>query len=175
MATSSDAPQPVPQFVDKNSFLFKKILRHNPQDALNFCTSFQKQWTEEYSKDRELSERMLSFKKTRCMQLVWVSDKFGGSLSDDISELKTYCLLSGVYDAGGDAKQTNATQPCSDTHQAHSHAEVGRKSELQLLQHMKALLYSLEACNDKAPLSEKLIKEAHRILMNDLYTGDMVR
>ena len=180
MATSSSP------LLDKHHFLFKEILRHDPLSSLSFCKALQEQWEKEYSSDPKLAARMKAFKKNRCMHLVWVSDKFGGSLSDEISELKTYCLLSDEYDrarsdprgmipiseseSSGDHGNPGNISPPPD-----SNAECDRKSELQLRQHLHALLYLFNAAEAKHPLSEELIKQAHRILMNNLYTEDKVK
>ena len=45
---------------------------------------------------------------------------------------------------------------------------VIEKSELQLRQHLNALLYLFNAAEAKRPLSEELIKRAHHILMDNL-------
>lgn len=157
-----------PPLVDKHSFLFKDVLKHDPVKALDFCRSLQGKWDKEYSNDKGLSLRMDKFKKTRCMHLVWVSDTFGGSLSDEISQLKTYQLLSEIYD--GDMKiMPAASRP--DSNPTHSHAEKDRKGEQQLKQHLFALLHVFKAAERKDPLSEKLIKDVHHILMKDLVTG----
>lgn len=164
MASSSK----LPSVVDKHNFLFKKILNHDPEDAWQYCVSLQKKWNEEYSKDPELAKRMEEFKKTRCIHLVWVSDSFGGSLSEEISQWKTYRLLSQMYDSGSSA----APEGVSDQSSHQSSAEDDRKSERQLRQHLNALLFILKAAETKRPLSEELIKRTHRLLMEDLYIED---
>lgn len=167
--------QNIPPLVDKHNFLFKKVLRHDPLVALRFCRALQKEWDENYSTDPELSLKMKEFKKTRCIHLVWVSDKFGRSLSEEITELKTYRLLSEVYDEGSASDNAAVPETDDNADSPRSHAEDDRKSERQLKQHLHALLYLFKAAEDKQPLSEELIKETHRILMNGLYIDDDVK
>ena len=173
MATSNKPP-----LLDKHHFLFKEVLHHDPHNALCFCRALQEQWENRFSLDRELATRMKKFKKSRCIHLVWVSDKFGGSLSEEVSELKTYRLLSDVYDKSEPTpvmSRIDDGSPSTDSPPPNSDAEIDRKSELQLRQHLDALLYLFSAAEAKTPFSEKLIKEAHRILMNNLYTEDKVK
>ena len=165
--------------VDKYCFLFKEMLCHDPEDALKFCVSLQKEWNENFAKDSTLKELMQSFKKTRCIHLVWMSDKFGRSPSEENSELSEVKeILSDVYDRGFNLEVTppNAESQqahTSDIQQAHSYAEYDRNAEVQLRQHLNALIYLFSCKNsagDSTPwLSEDLIKHVHRLLMKDLY------
>ena len=181
------------QYLEKHNYLFRDVLRSEPKDAIKFSQGMQKQWDKKYSRDPVLSERMKEFKKTRALHLVWASDKFGKDIdSDKVSDLRTYRLLSDTYDSfdsplavkGADSN----TESCqgSQEHQPSQpppypsvpgdalNAESGRGSEQQLQQHLRALLYIFNAVEAKKPLSEELIKHAHRILMNELYTDDKV-
>ena len=175
--SSTSSPVVVdPPLLDQHHFLFKKVLNHSPVVAKRFCRALQKKWVEEFGKDDELSLKMKEFKKTRCIHLVWVSDKFGGSLPEDISEIKTYRLLSDIYDScvrdSADLCSDVPSDGASTSHPVLSHAEKDRKSERQLRQHLTALLRLLRAAERKEPLSEELVKSVHLILMNDLVTGD---
>ena len=194
-------------YVDKYNYLFKDVLRSEPEDAIKFSRGMQKEWDEKYSRDPVLAERMKEFKKARALHLVWASDKFGKDLSDEISDLRTYRLLSDTYDTirrecsfdphwatlnknpvEGASSNTESCQgsqehqpsqqseppPCPSVPGDAQNAESGRGSEQQLQQHLRALLYIFDAAEAKRPLSEDLIKHAHRILMNELYTDDKV-
>ena len=101
---------------------------------------------------------MKEWKKTRAIHLVCISNKFGATFPDKVDELKTYQLLSDIYDS----KKTCDTD---ETQVGSSDAEEDRTSERQLKQHLNALLPLIDNPDD---LSEKLIKEAHHHLMKDL-------
>ena len=165
----------MPPLVDKHSFLFKDILGDDPTDALKFCKSLQNEWAEKYSKDPELAMRMKEFKKTHCLHLVCVSDKFGVSVPEDIGLSKaysSYCPLSKAYDQRKPFLITADDNPgYSQPTWPHSDAESDRNSEKQLYQHFNALLHLFNAAEAQVPLSEELIKYTHGILMSGLY-GD---
>lgn len=178
MATINDEE---PQLLDKHHYLFKKVLRYDPQNALQFCKSLQKKWGAEYSKKIELQSRMETFRKYRCMHLVWMLDRFGDQLDTrKISEYDTYRLLSDKYDSVSD---DNALDDSSDEHTAVevqaapvtlTHADSDRGTEHQLTQHMNALRYLLQAAKDKVTVqfSEELVKRVHRMLMKGIYNFD---
>lgn len=170
-----------PHYLDKYNYLFKDVLRSEPKDAIKFSRGMQKKWDENYSRDPILAERMKEFKKARTLHLVWASDKFGKELSDEISDLRTYRLLSDTYDtirSHGDCSQQfephTSENPVDSPPGDGSNAESGRGSEQQLQQHLRAVLYVFDTAESKTPLSEELIKHAYQILMNDLYTDNKV-
>ena len=49
-----------------------------------------------------------------------VSDTFGRSLSDEVSELETYQLLSEIYDRDGDM----VVMPAADSHPIHFTTQI---------------------------------------------------
>ena len=79
--------------VDKNYFLIKDVLGRDPEDVSKFCLGLQQEWKTFFS-----TEAMRDFAKSKIIHLVWVSNKFGDTLPDDLSEADTYQLLSGIYD-----------------------------------------------------------------------------
>ena len=78
---------------DKNYFLIKDVISHDPEDASKFCLGRQQEWKTFFS-----TEAMRDFAKSKIIHLVWVSDKFGDTLPDDLSEAETCQLLSRIYD-----------------------------------------------------------------------------
>ena len=84
----------LPLQLDKHNYLFKGILRSAPKDAIKFSQGMQKEWNEKFSRDPVFAEQMKDFKKARVLHLLWVSDKFGKDLSDEIRDHRTYRLLS---------------------------------------------------------------------------------
>lgn len=131
---------------------------------------------------------MDKWKKKKAVHLVWVSDKFREALPDDVKEMKTYHLLSNIYDMymrtyiheSGKTLQEftemllelNTTiqqeQSDDDAQVPDSDAETDRASERQLKQHLLALLLLTKAAETPEPLSEELIMNAHKLLMKDL-------
>ena len=190
MASSSDPPS----LLDKYHYFFKDILRHDPISAWKYCKQLQK-WNEEYSRDHELMKCMKRWKESRSLHLVWVSDQFGGEFPSDhdLSEKKTYILLSGSYtklldcpEFEGDSlrrmvesapdeqkvTQAGVGELKGQSFMEDRDAEKDRASELQLKQHLKALVFLTRAAEVGINLSENLIKWGHRFLMEGLYTED---
>ena len=177
-----------PPLLDKHHYLFKGVLRYEPVSAWNYCKQLQKKWSEEYSSDQELIKCMERWKESKSLHLVWVSDKFGGTLPSDVSEKKTYVLLTKSYtdlcsEFEGDSLRHIIDRVCEpeDEQQvpqvaviADRNAEKDRVSELQLKQHLKALMFLIRAAEIKIVLSENLIKWGHRFLMEGLHTADRV-
>ena len=150
----------------------------------------QKKWSEEYSSDQELLKCMKRWKESKSLHLIWVSDKFSGTLPSAVSEKKTYVLLTKSYtdlcsEFEGDSLRSIIDHECKpeDEQQVHvpqvvfvdRNAERDRVSELQLKQHLKALMFLTRAAEDKISLSENLIKWGHRFLMEGLHTEDGVQ
>ena len=86
-----------PMLLYKHNYIFKSILGHDPHSAWKYCTMLQEKWNKDYSKSPELTERMENWKESKSLHLVWVSDKFGGTLSRKVSEKSTYVLLTKLY------------------------------------------------------------------------------
>ena len=137
--------------MDHNDYRFRDILGDTPEAAHQFCTKIQDKWHMDFSKDAELAEYMKEWKKSRAIHLIM----FG---PDKVDELKTYQLLSDIYDS-------KKTCDSGETQVGSSDAEEDRTSECQLKQHLNALLLLIDNPDD---LSEKIIKEAHCHLMKDL-------
>lgn len=172
-------------FYDKYSFLFKEILGDSPENALRYCLAMLNKWTSDWSKkdDTEIANRMRNFEKKKCMLLVWLSDKFGEKADDSVEERKTYRLMSVKYDDllsmdivgiidNGDIDQALRSLLPSVVTTGDCNAEKDRLSERQLQQHLIALLYLRQAARLKAPLSESLIRNAHKILMWKLHNDE---
>ena len=140
--------------VDKNYFLIKDVLGRDPEDASKFCLGLQQKWKTFFS-----TEAMKDFSKSKTIHLVWVSDKFGDTLPDNLSEAETYQLLSSIYD------EMDAGDRARESAEVVEDAEQDRKSVRQLKQHLRAFLHLKKS---EQPLSEKLICDAHEILMKDL-------
>jgi fido (protein-threonine AMPylation protein) len=174
-------------FLPKTSFLFTDILGSEPEKAFNFCDKLEKKWNVDLIRDDELKKRMDDYAKRRCIHLVWMSDKFGKSLPDGVSEFDTYKLLDKDYDELlNGALQASADYPFDvvqryyDSEQlrvvpipsASSNSEDDRRTRFQLKKHLVALLYFFIAAKKKKPLSEEMIKTAHRYLMEGLSGED---
>ena len=182
-----------PYCLDEHSYIFKDILGYKWVSAWRYCNQLQKKWSEEYSRDEDLVKQMERWKESKSLHLVWVSDKFGKALPSGISEKKTYVLLGNSYAElcsdphfdGDSLKRKLECEPESDQHLPqvpveHSitsacNAEEDRGSELQLKQHLRALVFLERAAEDGITLSENLIKWSHRYLMEGLHTNDGLR
>ena len=183
MASNSLECNP-PPLLEKYNYPFKGILGHEPLSAWKYCMQLQKKWNEEYSRDQEMVKCMERWKESKSLHLVWVSDKFGGTLPSDVSEKKTYVLLTKLYtdlcsEFEGDSLRRisgSACEPKGEQQGAQTdrNAEKDRASELQLKQHLRALIFLTRAAEVKISLSENLIKWAHQFLMEGLHTEDKV-
>ena len=176
-----------PPLLDKNHYLFKNVLCCEPVSAWKYCVQLQKKWNEEYSSDQELMKCMKRWKESKSLHLIWVSDKFSGTLPSAVSEKKTYVLLTKSYtdlcsEFEGDSLRSIIDRVCEPKDEqvpqamfADRNAERDRVSELQLKQHLKALMFLTRAAENKISLSENLIKWGHRFLMEGLHTEDRVQ
>ena len=195
MAESSLHRKP-PKLLSKHNYRFKGILCLDPDSAWKFCAELQTKWKAEYSKDTELVKCMERWKESKSLHLVWVSDKFGGTLSNDVSEKRTYLLLTQLYkelreqfdddslkritddlhstvDNGTDDATNSVSLPAMcTTLKRDRNAEKDRTSELQLKQHLEALIFLSKSAEVGTSLSENLIKAAHKLLMRGLHTSD---
>lgn len=132
--------------LDKHSYLFKDVLRNDPQSALKFCTELQEQWHETFSKDTELTASMDKWRESSTVKLVQF--RHGATGNDTASK---HC------DAENDPTK-------------HCDAENDRTSERQSQQHLQAFSLVKDAVDTQGELSEKLIKDVHRVLMKDLHS-----
>lgn len=162
-----------PIYLEKNNFFFKSVLGHEPQAASKFCIELQKQWHEVFSSDVQLAESMTKWKKIKTVHLVWVSDRFGDELPEDVNELKTHRLLSEIYDASVSDNVDLGTDSDQAADLGGADSENNRASERQLKQHLRAFLLLINEAKSCKPLSEELILKAHQILMKGLYRDGM--
>ena len=167
MATPGDQSPPLPPPLSKHFYIFKDILEVDPEKHWKFCQDIQRKWEQEFSKEEKFLEKMVLYRKVSALTLVWVSDKLDGKLPDGMSQQKTYRLLSDVYDLPDDEASPSAMPGNAETN-----AETGRVSQFQLKQHVLALKRLLKAADEKADLSEELIKSVHRDLMKGLKTDE---
>lgn len=137
-------------------------------DAWKFCCSLQQKWNSEFVNDELLADSMAKWRKMRSIRLVWLSDKFGGTLPEGANEYKTHQILSEMYEElfGTDIQVDNSPST------KHCNVEEDRYSEHQLKQHLKALLFLTKQSNKATPLSVEMIKSAHRILAKGLVSED---
>lgn len=148
----------------KHFWLFKELLKVDPEKHWMYCTRLQNRWDREFSKDSTLVERMARFKKDSALTFVWVTDKLAGNLPDNVSQKETYRLLSELYDLEDD--EVVSTRP----DKTETNAETDRMTQFQLKQHFVALKRIIKAADQKRDLSEQLIKSVHRDLMKGLKT-----
>ena len=156
--------------LDEHSFLFKKVLGiPSDREALKFCQQLQKKWITDFSKNSKLKKQMDEFCKTRCMHLVWMSDNFGKSTPEGVSEFKTYQLLQDDYESllhelseATDPKlvidqyvisKKLDTATIDTVHR--TNVEKDRQSEYQLKRHLIALLYLFDAARKQVLISVK--------------------
>lgn len=170
-----------PPLLEEYRFLFKDILKRDPNEALKFCRSLQR-WCAQFlvseSSDADcdsdsLLSRMMYFRKRWGIHLVSVSDKFQKSLS---SSMPTYKRMSDMYDEmyvnRGTLMEVTINAAPNSKSADRSHAENDRETEQQQQQVLRALLYLFSAAERSRstciPLSEDLIKRAHAIIMEGL-------
>jgi fido (protein-threonine AMPylation protein) len=175
MASIQDGPQvknPALQTV-KYFWLFKDVLKVDPEKLWVYCSQLQKEWDNEFSKDATLVERMARFKKDSALTFVWVADKLAGNPPGDVGQKETYRLLSELYDLKDDDDVISTTVP----DQTETNAETDRRTQFQLKQHFVALKRIIKAADQKQDLSEQLIRSVHRDLMKGLKTekGEEIR
>ena len=97
---------------------------------------------------------------------MWLSDKMGDKEQLPSDHTK-YEYLSKAHDSLlGDINAIDTSKMVG------TDAENERRSDRQLVQHLKALILLTEAAYKKEALSEDLIKSAHRYLMEGLYSHD---
>ena len=203
MAESSqcESSKVPPLLLDKNDYRFKEILRQDPHFAWKYCTKLQDKW-KDYLSDVELLACMERWKESKSLHLVWVSDKFGGTLSGNVSEKSTYVLLTklykelpGKYDEdtlkkinsgeshsvpdesvtsnnGATGDKAVPSNASTGSRDGDRNAQKDRTSERQLKQHLEALVLLSRSAESGYNLSENLIKHAHLLLMHGLYTSD---
>ena len=173
--------------------LVERMEKINTSGVLNF----QKKWNDKFSKDQQLMEFMDDWRKTKARLLVLgitkpIKEKEQSQSESDESvvfddekkeraEVVNYIFSSDEDDEdfedygvisyskeellAFDASKFDPGDECN-------HAEKSKGSDRQLVQYLKALVFLIDAADDKQGLSEKLIKEAHKYLMEGLVAGD---
>ena len=144
------------------------FLEDNPSELWSDAEARLK-WWEEKKSNASLFAAMEEYKRQRALTLVWISNQLEGTLPDGISQQNTYKLLESLYDDdandGGISEKLGGLREQNDG----DDAEKDRLGKLQLGQHM--LAYK-KLCEGSKPLTEDLIQETHRILMNGLKTEE---
>ena len=169
-----------PPLLDKHHYFFKGILECDPEAAWRFCRFLQRKWNDTFTHDNGLAELMTKWKCSRSIRLVWLSDKFGGTLPNGVKESDTYTLLSKKFEELAELPQAvdcshnpkaAHTKEVTETDGLKSDAEKDRYTGQQLVQHLEALHLLTTAVNrqEPEPLSSQLIKSVHEKLMNNLY------
>lgn len=155
---------------DKYCFLFKNILKRDPDDAHRFCDNHLNRWKSSLCHCSELAESMNDWTRFMSINLVLASNKFERCFSADGDE--KYDTLARMYDNfDGDVNALDLdTAEESDDDDAIFNAEEGRSSDHQRKQHLKALLFLTTEARKREPLTVKLIQDAHKILMEGLHT-----
>ena len=164
MATPGNGHRPPP--LEKVHYLKNMDTRFgDPEPTWKNCQDLQKKWITKLSKNEKSKARMDEFQKQKTINMVWLSNKLGGTLPEGVSQMETHQILTKLYDGSNlDALLENDTnEPSNDRD-----AERDRNSKRQLLQHLQAFLELRDVANKKEKLSEGLILSTHMRLMKGL-------
>ena len=139
----------------------------DPDSAWKECCAWQSQWDGVWSTKEKLQHMMTTYKKQRAINMVWVSNKLGGTLPEGISQMQTYQILQELYcdTDQHDLDLEGYLEPAVSQSSNDRDSEKSRNSQLQIKQHFHAFLYLDRAVS---PISEDLIKNTHTILMSGL-------
>lgn len=131
----------------------------DPRNLWHECNKFQERWREESPNSEKMRTYMDDFRRQRAIGLVWMSNKLEGTLPEGATEYETHRLLSELLD-----KQTDMSIALNGESDDDSEE---RTSRLQLLRHMVAYHRLCEQGMKEDKLSVELIKETHKILMEE--------
>lgn len=131
----------------------------DPGDLWRRCIEFQERWRKESPSSEKMRRCMDDFKRQRAISLVWMSNKLEGTLPKGATELETHRLLSELLDRQTDISSLNSGS---------DNDSEDRTSRLQLFRHMGAYNRLCEQGLTECNLSVDLIKETHKILMEEL-------
>lgn len=138
----------------------------DPDPVWKQCQKLLNMWESEFCRDEKIAGRMVEFCKQKAINMIWLSNKLGGTLPEGVSEMETHQILTKLYDG---SNVDELLRNCAiDTNDQDSDAERDRNSKRQLLQHLQAFLELRVAARDKRDLSEDLILGIHKTLMKDL-------
>ena len=124
------------------------------------CVAAQKKWNQQLSLNEEAKRIMERYAKDRAINFVWMCNKLEDTLPEGVTQSEVCRVLTEVYDS--DEVQDEAT---GDTNlQKYSGAHC------QLIQHLQAykLLCHTLTRSSLPELTEDLIKQAHKVMMQGL-------
>ena len=142
----------------------------HPKNLWKECVKLQKRWNIESKSSPTMKRRMAKYRKSKIVNLVWVSNKLEGTLPEGATESETSIALTPhlagfVTNAASDRRHTESLPvACSGNNDSMEYL-TGKR---QLLQHMQAYCRLETAIDDGEELSESLIMQTHGILMNGL-------
>ena len=126
------------------------FIDEDPKEIWEICLERQTSW--KLISEGKARRYMDTFRREKALNLVWHSNKLEGTLPRGISQGDTHAILKRMY------SESNATELPQNN------------GERQLVQHL--LAYKTLCESEASLLSEELIKEAHRILMDRLVTEE---
>ena len=141
----------------------------DPFERWQMCVDTQKYWKEQLSSNEVITSAMDNYTKERAINFVWLSNELEGTLPERcITQHKAHEVLAKVYDGFRGDK---------DNKRVHlNNLKNATPAIRQLSQH---LLAYKRLCIDSSPkeiLSEDMIKEIHKIMMQGLKSdsGDAI-
>ncbi len=139
------------------------ITNEKPIEHWKRCTEAQSQWCGELSDNDQVVREMALFSKQKTISFIWESNQLEGTLPDKLTQNEVEKkLLEELIDQSSYSERT-CTQSINSTHSS---------AIQQLVNHLHA--YRI-LCNEDVMhscLTEDLIKDVHKTMMQDLNTDD---
>ena len=130
------------------------FIDEDPKEIWEKCFQKQKSWNELLS-EKKAKRYMDTFRQEKALNFVWHSNKLEGTLPPGISQGDTHAILKNMY-----SKTNDIELPKND-------------GERQLVQHLLAYKNLCESgVSNGSPLSEELIRDTHKTLMDRLLTEE---
>ena len=154
---SMDSADPPPMQV------MRYISSDSPTETWRNCAEYLEKWKRESLQNSMIERSMVEFRREMALNIAMCSCKLKPRLPKPIPKLDepAFVLLTGIYDGTVTFKEEDdARSECS---------QGDRYSKRQRVQHLLAYKCLCESgLSDGKPLSENLIKETHKILMDRL-------
>ena len=119
-----------------------------PEELWKKCVKTQEDWDKQLSRVEEKVERMKEYEKKKAVELVWLTNALEDTLPKGLSKQRADEILTQAYDTV--LQQIEDPGLCQLTH------------------HLKAFKYLCKGSDSLPELTEDMIKQTHKIMMQGL-------